>query len=300
MTIPSAPIRTGRRTLLRQFATASAALGVILTAAAFPASAAPSSTAPPSNSSGTSVPPPTTSTNSGRDGFTLFFEVPSTAVQGTTITVRGRGWPCGKVTVAPGWTTSTTTVAFPSYVFDASVTVPANTTPGASTITATCTENTSNTSTRPITVLVARTPTTVPIVTTDTGEANPIPPTAAAEGPEPTSGTGFSAPLAVTAALILAAVAGTVVLLGRRKPATQTPAPGSDHIPAPQGRRTTESAHAGSSAAGPRHPGRAPDVRVRAHPDPNPRLHIRTLRLPDVQIRVHRTDPTTTVREVRR
>ncbi len=313
MTIPSTAIRTGRRTLIRQFSTGSAALAVILTAATFPASAVPSSTAPPPNSSGTSAPPtgittgkvsPTTDGGTG-DGYQLIFDVPSTAVQGTTIPLRGKNWLCSKVTVAPGWTTATTTVTFPSYQFETTVTVPANATPGKTTVTATCTADSSISSTRSITVLAARKPTTDRTGTgtgigTDIDEVDAIPPTATAQASENTSEATLSGPLAVTGALILAAVVGTVILFGRGRPATRTSAPSSNPTPAPFRRRKTGSAHAADPASRPRHPGRAPDVQIRAHPDPNPRLDIRTPRLPEVRIRLHRSDPVTTVREVRR
>ncbi|MEV5836166.1 hypothetical protein [Nocardia sp. NPDC052112] len=339
MTIPSASIPSGRRVLLRQVATAAAVLAAVLAAGTIPAAAAPSVIAPPPNSSVTSVPPPptsttvrkvsptTTTTGSGsgtRDGYTLILEVPSTAVQGTTITVHGGNWLCSKVTVTPGWATSATTVTVTSYQFDTTVGVPTGATPGKSTLTATCTADSSITSTKPITVLAARKVTTDPIVTSDPDEANPTPPTADAQGPENNSGTSSVGPLAVGAALILAAIVGALALFGRRTRATESPVPGSSRatgpapfrrgepdtaqpgVPAPGaapfGRRTAESPRFGSPALSPRHPGRVPDVQVRVHQDRSPRLDIRTFpaRPPRVQIRVHRAEPITTVREVRR
>ncbi|WP_433194350.1 hypothetical protein ACQP1G_37175 [Nocardia sp. CA-107356] len=341
MTIPSASIPSGRRSLIRQVATAAAVLAAVLAATTIPAAADPSSIAPPPNSSATSVPPPptgttvrkasptTTTTGAGdgsgtSDGYILILEVPSTAVQGTTITVHGGNWLCSKVTVTPGWTTSATTVTVTSYKFDTTVTVPTGATPGKSTLTATCTADSSITSTKPITVLAARKVTTDPIVTSDPDETNPTPPTADAQGPENKSGTSSVGPLAVSAALILAAIVGAVTLLGRRTPAPESPATGNSRAPgpaplrsrepdtaqpggrapgaAPFGRRTAESPRFGSPAPSPQHTGRVPDVQVRVHQDPSPRLDIRTFpsRPPSVQIRVHRAEPITTVREVRR
>ncbi|WP_157110653.1 hypothetical protein [Nocardia anaemiae] len=342
MTIPSASVPFGRHSLIRQVATAAAVLAAVLAAATIPAAAAPSSIAPPPNSSVTSVPPPPTGatvpptaridTRDGTgnrdgsgtsDGYTLILEVPSTAVQGTTITVHGGNWLCSKVTVTPGWTTSATTVSITSYKFDTTVTVPTSATPGKSTLTATCTTDSSITATKPITVLAARKVTTDPIVTSDPDEGNPIP-TAEAQAPENKSGTLSIGPLAVSAVLILAAIVGALNLLGRRTPATESPTPGGSRVPGPApfrsretdtaqpgvrapgaspfDRRTVESPRFGSPAPSPHHTGRVPDVQIRVHQDQNPRLDIRTIpsRPPNVQIRVHRAEPITTVREVRR
>ncbi|MFE9323022.1 hypothetical protein ACIHDR_23495 [Nocardia sp. NPDC052278] len=332
MMIPSASIPSGRRCLIRQVATAAVVLAAVLAAATIPAAAAPSSIAPPPNSSVTSVPPPptrttvrqvsptTTTTGGGTsDGYTLILEVPSTAVQGTTITVHGGNWLCSTVTLTPGWTTSATTVTVTSYKFDTTVTVPTGARPGKSTLTVTCTADSSITATKPVTVLAARKVTTDPIVTSDPDEAKPTPPTADAQGPENKSGTSSVGPLAVGGALILAAIVGAVTLLGRRTPATESPAPGSGvPEPAPFRRREPDTAQPGVGAPGaaafgrrtaesprfgsPQHTGRVPDVQVRVHQDRSPRLDIRTLpsRPPSVQIRVHRAEPITTVREVRR
>ncbi|WP_433754434.1 hypothetical protein [Nocardia sp. CA-135398] len=333
MTIPSAPIPSGRPSLIRQVATAAAVLAAVLATVTIPAAAAPSSIAPPP-STGTTVPPTTgvdtrdgtgnrDSTGTG-DGYTLILDVPSTAVQGTTIAVHGGSWLCSKVTVTPGWTTSATTVTVTSsYMFDTTVTVPTSAPPGKSTLTATCTADSSITATKPITVLAARKVTTAPIVTSEA--ANPTPPTADAQAPENKSGTSSVGPLAVGAALILAAIVGAVTLLGRRTSTPESPASGSSRVPGPAPgrsretdtaepgvwapgaapfgrRRTAESPRFGSPAPSPRHAGRVPDVQVRVHQDRNPRLDIRTFpsRPPNVQIRVHRAEPITTVREVPR
>ncbi|MEV0334872.1 hypothetical protein [Nocardia sp. NPDC050717] len=270
---------------------------VLASASAGWATAQPSSTVPP--------PSATTSTRSGGgtgDGFTPTLRAPATATRGGSISVRGTNWVCGEVTIVPPWATTPTTAAGTSpplavvtadvgydYTFSASVPVPKAAALGASTLWVSCTADpdiTDSVSVRILAVPVVTEPIVTgappavdpPVVTEAPPAVDPVPPTAEAQGPDGSSGSPSAGPVGLVGLLL---VAGVIALAVRERTRAPDPAPviGASVAPEP----------------------RAPEVGVRVHADPRPRLEIRTVpaQVPTVEIRTHRPEPFITVREVR-
>lgn len=296
MRTPSPSSRAVPRGRSRPVAVLFAAL-VLLAAGSTPAIAAPSSTAPPASSS---APAPTGDGSGARDDHATVLTVPSTVVPGTTIQVGGTNWGCSSVTVTPGWVATPRTVRTTNSTFETTVPVPADTAPGRTILTATCTSDPTTTRTQPLMIVTTRRATTNPVVVTSTDRhTTPVPPPPSTEARSP--GTPSATPpiglIAVAVVLVLTALAGTVTVLARR-PAT---APASPRPRGPVGATApTASRRRGSATGHPTEP--TPDVRILVHRDLRPRLDIRTFppRVRTVQIRAHRGDPVITAREVRR
>ncbi|WP_330256127.1 hypothetical protein OG874_17100 [Nocardia sp. NBC_00565] len=270
---------------------AAAVLGVVSVsiAAAQPSTTTPVSPTKPSEtttptwttstpkSPGSSSTPPGSTGNPEPNFKPTLEAVPPTAERGTQITVRGNGWPCDTVSIAPDWSAPVTRY-IDQTSFDTSVEVPARAALGAHWISVTCDAGSSYLARRtsvefiaaPVTTETTE-PTTPPVTPTPVSPPATQPLTAAPPGGNDKRDNHIDDILGLSALLLAIGVA-TFVL---RRRAT----------------RPTE----------PEHSQRLPQVRVQVVEDMSPAVRIREVaRAPAVRVWVCVGEPQLHIREVPR
>ncbi|MFQ6398570.1 hypothetical protein ACLMAJ_34680 [Nocardia sp. KC 131] len=232
------------------------------------------STPKPSDSSST----PPRSTRNPEPNFEPTLEaVPPTAERGTQITVRGSGWRCDTVSIAPDWRAPVTEYIYQTS-FETSVDVPARAVLGAHWISVTCDAGSGYRARRTSVEFIAAPVTTETteqttsfVTPTPVSQSVVQPPTAAPPGGNDKRDNHIDDILGLSALLLAIGVA-TFVL---RRQAT----------------RSTE----------PEHSQRLPQVRVQVIEDMSPAIRVRQVaRAPAVRVRLCGGEPQLHIREVPR